>query len=56
MAVLAEHRAEPAHLPHQPLQDVGTRAGFNGEEAPGLVGQINQDSPGLEHRKRTAAI
>src|SRR3954447_6723071 len=56
MAVLAEHGTEPAHLPHQPLDDLGAGAQFIWEKAAGLVGEIDQDGAGLEYRKRLTAI
>ena len=56
MAVLAEHGPQPTHLPHQPFHDAGAGPRFLRQEAPGLVGQIDQDRPGLEHRDRLAAI
>src|SRR4051794_22037784 len=56
MTVLAEHGTEPAHLPHQPLHDLGAGAQFIWEKAAGLVGEIDQNGAGLEYRKRLAAI
>ncbi|GCC48828.1 hypothetical protein chiPu_0032996 [Chiloscyllium punctatum] len=56
MAVLTEHRPEAAHLPHHPLDDVRPRTQLPRQEAAGLVGEIDQDRAGLEHRERTAAV
>ena len=48
---LPEDRADVAHLVHQPL-DHGARAGVLGKEAAGLLGEVDQDRPGLEDRER----
>ncbi|CEE82426.1 hypothetical protein XAC2852_820143 [Xanthomonas citri pv. citri] len=53
---LTAHRAQPAHLPEQPLQCSDPAAGIARQEAAGLLGQIQQDRAGLEHALRTAAI
>src|SRR5690606_15499215 len=45
---LAEHRAEAAHLPHQPLQRLHARTGIGGQELAALLGEIDQDRTGLE--------
>jgi len=50
MDVLPEHRADGGHLDHHPLQRVVARGALFGEELPGLVGQVDQDGPGLENR------
>ena len=55
MIVLAGHRAEPAHLPEQPLDLFGARTQIAGEELAGLLGEIEQDGAGFEHRDRRAA-
>ena len=54
--VLPGHRAEPAHLPEQPLQRLDPAAQVGGNELPGLVGEVEQDRPGLEHRQGPSAV
>src|SRR5665213_61875 len=56
MAVLAEHRTKPAHLPHQPLRDLGSAAHVLREKSAGLVGEINQDRARFKNRKWPSAI
>ena len=48
VVVLAEHRAESAHLPHQPLDGVGASAEVLGDEAAGFVGEVKQDGAGFK--------
>ncbi len=55
MVVLPGHRTKPAHLPEQPLHDVGAGARFFRKKLPGLFGEIDQHGAGLEHRDRLAA-
>ena len=52
MKVLAEHGSEAAHLPEQPLQGLGAPGHIGGQEAAGLLGQIEQDRTRLEQRYR----
>src|ERR1700737_2272509 len=52
MSVLAQHRTEPAHLPHHPLHHPGPPAHVAWQEPAGLLGEIDQDRAGLEYRKR----
>ena len=55
MPVLAGHRPQAAHLPHQPLQGCVPAAQVGGQKAPGLLRQIDQDRAAFEHRYRRAA-
>ncbi len=55
MVVLPGHRPEPAHLPEQPLHALGAAAQVGRQEFAGLLGEIEQDGAGLEHRERRAA-
>ena len=41
MAMLAEHRPQPAHLPHQPLANFRTADRIKGQEQPGFLRQID---------------
>jgi len=43
-------------MPHQPLDHDRARAQFGRQKAAGLVGEIDQDRAGLEHRERPAAV
>ena len=54
MVHLAEHRAEPAHLPHQPLQNGHLSRQVPGPELAGLGTEIDQDGAGLEDADRFA--
>jgi hypothetical protein len=54
MLRLAEHRAEPSHLPHEPLHHLAPRAPVRRDEATRLFGQVNEDRTRLEHRDRCA--
>ena len=56
MAGLADHRAEAPQLPREPFEDRLAPAQVGGQEAAGLLGQIDQDGAGFEHRKRLAAV
>ena len=56
MMVLAEHRAETAHLPHQPLDHIEALAQIGGQELAGLLRQIDQDRTGFEDLHRRAAV
>src|SRR5208337_5179436 len=57
MVVLPRHRAEPAHLPEEPLQDLDTAAQICRDEAASLFREVQQDRAGLEDRDgRTAAL
>src|ERR1700720_746754 len=47
---LPRHRAEPAHLPEQPLVDRDAGALVARIELSGLAAEILQDGAGLEHR------
>ena len=44
---LAEHGAEAAHLPHQPLHHLETPVDIRGHQATGLFGQIDEDGTGF---------
>src|SRR3546814_14910269 len=46
----------PAHLPEQPLQDLGALMQVRRDQLAGLLGKIEEDRPGLEQRYGTAAI
>ena len=52
MVVLAEHRPDPAHLEHQPLQAGEPVARVGRDQLPGLLGEVDQDRAGLEQRHR----
>ncbi|MPM89698.1 hypothetical protein SDC9_136810 [bioreactor metagenome] len=56
VVVLPGHGAQAAHLPEQPLNGLVAPAQILGDELLGLVGKIQQDRAGLEHRNRRAAI
>src|SRR5690349_22919797 len=47
---LAEHRPDTAHLKHQPLKGLVTRCRLLRQQLPALVGEVNQNRPGLEQR------
>jgi hypothetical protein len=49
---LPEHRADAAHLEHEPLQRDVTPARRRRDELPGLLPEIHEDRPGLHHRER----
>ena len=48
MVHLAGHRAEAAHLPHQPFIDRDALGQRFGQEFAGLLAEIEQDRAGLE--------
>ena len=48
---LAKHRADTAHLPHQPLQSGVALRWVLGQKLPRFFGQIDQDGPRLEQRQ-----
>ena len=54
-ADLPEHRPDPAHLEHQPLQHAVAPGGVAGDEPAGLLGEIDEDRPRLEEPERRAA-
>jgi hypothetical protein len=54
-ADLAEHRPDPAHLEHQPLDRLVAAAGSRRQELPGLVGEVDQDRARFEQPERLAA-
>ena len=56
MMHLAEDRAHAAHLEHQPLQCVATRAAIFSEKFSGFLGKVYQDGAGFEYRQRFAII
>src|SRR5262249_17191199 len=56
MMVLAGHRAEPAHLPEEPLQHLGAAAEIARDEAAGLLGEIEKYGARFEERDRRTAI
>ena len=43
MVSLAEHRPHPAHLPHQPLDDLVVFRGARGQEAAVLLGEVHEN-------------
>src|ERR1041384_4793257 len=45
---LPEHRTDAAHLEHHPLDGLVTRRRVAWQEAPRLVGEVQQDRAGLE--------
>src|SRR3954454_24293634 len=47
MVRLPQHRANPAHLPHQPLKDAIAGLALARDPTPRLVCQVDQDRPGL---------
>src|SRR5208282_6592474 len=55
MMHLAGHRAEAAHLPHQPFQHRHLTAQIGGPELAGLLAEIDQNRAGLEYADRRAA-
>src|SRR5258708_791600 len=54
MVYLAEHRADAAHLEHQPLDCLEAPGFLLRQETPGLVRQIQQDCAGFEQGIRFA--
>ena len=52
MMCLARHRAEAAHLPHQPFFDRDAIAFGGAIKLPGLAGQVHQDRTAFEYRDR----
>ena len=48
---LAHHRADAAHLKHQPLQHNRATFGIVGHEAPSLLGEINQNCARFKYCK-----
>src|SRR5690606_8840503 len=54
-AHLSEHRADSAHLEHQPLQRPEARGLVRRKEASGLAGEVDQDRARLEELERLAA-
>ena len=56
VAVLAEHRAEPGHLPHQPLQHLHAPAHVGRQKAAGLFREVDQDGAALENAYCCAAV
>ena len=55
MMRLPQHRPEAAHLPHQPLHRVVARHTRGRQELRRLVGEVDQNGPGLEEAVRLAA-
>ena len=55
MRGLAEYRAHAGHLEHQPLSDGMTPRRFARPEFSGLVGRVEQDGAGFEHREGVSA-
>src|SRR5690606_21966030 len=51
---LAEHRTDETHLEHHPLDRVIAASGVLRDEAPALVGEIQQDRARLEQGERLA--
>jgi hypothetical protein len=45
---LAEHRADAAHLEHEPLERPVPVAHRRGQELSGLAGDVDENRPGLE--------
>ena len=54
MVGLAQHRAETAHLPKQPLQDFAAGALLGRQKTAALLRQVVQDRTGFEDRDRLA--
>ena len=50
MVRLAQHRTEAAHLPHEPLHRLPALERRLGQEAPGLVREVEQDRSRFEER------
>ena len=48
MVELAEHRADPSHLEHQPLQALGPGDRIGRDQAAGFLRQIDQDRAAFE--------
>src|ERR1700730_13771402 len=55
MVYLARHRAEAAHLPHQPLQHRHLTARVGWPEFTGLLAEIDQDCARFENADRLAS-
>ncbi len=53
---LADHRADAAHLPHQPFHRLPVRRRLLGPELAGLLGEIHQDRARLEQRSAVVAV
>ena len=51
---LSEHRADAAHLEHQPLQHFVSRGDRFGHEAASLGSEVDEDRARFEQRKRLA--
>ena len=51
---LTEHRADAAHLEHQPLQHLVLATRRRRQKAPALAGQVEQDRARFEERDRLA--
>src|SRR3546814_19193548 len=56
MVVLPRHRAQPAHLPHQPLHRIDLLARGVAEKTAGLVGEIDENRTRFEHADGRTAI
>ena len=56
MVHLAQHRADPAHLPHQPLDGAPPRILLFGPELAGLLGEVHQDCTRFEQRAAVVAV
>ena len=58
MAEAAAEKRRRAHLPEEPGEALGPRAGFGRQEGAELLGEIEQDRAGFEHadRLRAAAV
>jgi hypothetical protein len=48
---LAQHRADPAHLPHQPFVDAGPLLEVGRQQFSGLFSEVEQDCAGLHERE-----
>ncbi len=46
---LSHHRADAAHLEHEPLHHQRTALRVGGQQPAGLLGEVDQDRAGLEH-------
>ena len=46
---LAHHRADPAHLEHEPLHDDRASLRVGRHQPPRLLGEVNENRAGLEH-------
>src|SRR6185312_15659221 len=55
VVVLAGHRTQARDLPEQPLQCLETATQCGRQQPAALLGEVEEDGAGLEHRKRRTA-